>query len=317
MSDLAAPMPQPAQSSTSGEERQGLLLVFLSALAWSFGGTIGRFVETPDGWTMVFWRSFWAVAFLVGFMLWRDGRRGTLRMFAGMGVPGMAVAICFGISSACFVLALSYTTVANILLMQAGVPLIAALISWVIFRERIAWTTWMAICAVILGIGIMVSESATGAVSPIGDALALLIAICFAIATVITRRYAHVRMTPATCLGAALAGLVAAFQSSGLITSVPDAMILFVFGALNLGLGFAFFAMGARLVPAVLAALMGTFEPVLGPVWVWLVHGEVPSASTMIGGTVVVLALVAYLGLEFRRYSLPRKPGVTGMPNPN
>lgn len=316
MSDYAVPEVQQSAGDEAGEERRGLLLVFLSALVWSFGGTIGRFVETPDPWTMVFWRSFWAVAFLLGFMLWRDGRTGTIRQFRNMGAPGLAVAVCFAISSACFVLALSYTTVANILLVQAGVPLIAALLSWALFRERVSPATWGAIVAVIAGIAVMVSESVFGAVSPVGDGLALLIAVSLAIAIVVTRRYAHVRMTPATCLGAALACLAAAVFSSGLATSASDAAILFVFGAVNLGLGFAFFAIGARLVPAAIAALMGLFEPVLGPVWVWLVHGEVPSSRTLLGGAIVIAALVIYLGREFRRNSLPRRPGITGVPSP-
>ena len=104
-------------------ERIGFLLVFLSALFWSFGGAIARFIETGDSWTVVFWRSFWACAFLIGFMLWRDGPRGMLKLFRDMGVPGLAVAVCFAIASTSFVVALGYTTVANILLMQAGVPL--------------------------------------------------------------------------------------------------------------------------------------------------------------------------------------------------
>ena len=87
-------------------------------------------------WTVVFWRSFWAAAFLLGFMLLRDGGRGTLKLFRDMGLPGLAVALCFATASTSFVVALAYTTVANILLMQAGVPLIAALIALLLFRRK-------------------------------------------------------------------------------------------------------------------------------------------------------------------------------------
>jgi drug/metabolite transporter (DMT)-like permease len=299
------------------EERIGFLLVFLSALFWSFGGAIARFIEAGDSWTVVFWRSFWAALFLLGFMLWRDGWRGTLQLFRGMGLPGFAVALCFATASTSFVVALAYTTVANILLMQAGVPLIAALIAWLLFRERVALATWAAIAAVIAGVAIMVSESFTGDVSPIGDGLALLIAVVFSIATVITRRFAHVRMTPATCLGTVFAALFAATQAEALAASPRDMSFLFAFGALNLGLGLACFASGARLIPAAFAALLGTLETVLGPVWVWLIHAEVPSARTIVGGTVVFVALLAHIGLEFKRQSRPAKPGVTGVPSPH
>ena len=294
-----------------------MLLVFLSALMWSFGGTIARFIHVDDSWTVVFWRSLWAVAFLVAFMLWRDGPRGTAKLFRDMGLPGLGVALCFATASTSFVVALAYTTVANILLMQAGVPLLAALLAWLLFRERVGPATWVAIAAVITGVAIMVSESLDGAVSPIGDGLALLIAVMFSVATVITRRFAHVRMVPANCLAALLACAFAASQASQFAVSGRDMGFLFVFGVVNLGIGLAFFAMGARLVPAAIAALLGTFEPILGPIWVWLVHSEVPSVRTIIGGTVVVTALLVHIGLEFKRQTRPARPGVTGLPSPN
>jgi drug/metabolite transporter (DMT)-like permease len=295
-------------------ERIGFLLVFLSALVWSFGGAIARFIDADDSWTLVFWRSFWAAVFLLGFMFWRDGFRGTIQLFRTMRLPSFAVALCFATASTSFVVALAYTTVANILLMQAGVPLLAALIAWLLFREKVAPATWAAIAAVIAGVAIMVSESITGDVSPVGDGLALLIAVVFSIATVITRRFAHVRMMPATCVGTTIAASFAALQAGTLAASSHDMAFLFAFGALNLGLGLACFASGARLIPAAFAALLGTLETVLAPVWVWLVHSEVPSARTIAGGSVVFVALLVHIGLEFKRQSRPAIEGVAGMP---
>lgn len=306
-----------AAAGSQRDHRLGVLLVFLSALMWSLGGAIGRFVELPDSWTVVFWRSVWAAAFLIAFMIWRDGPRGMLKLFRDMGLPGLLVGICFAIASTCFVVALGYTTVANIVLMQAGVPLIAALLAWVLFRERVSAGTWAAIAAVIFGVGIMVSESLDGAVSPIGDGLALLIAVAFSLATVVTRRFAHVRMTPATCLGTIIAACFAASQASAFAVTPRDMGVLFAFGAVNLGLGLALFATGARLIPSALVALLGTFETLLGPVWVWLIHGEIPSQRTIIGGTVIFAALLVHLVLEFRRQSVRQKAGVTGVPTPN
>ena len=126
-----------------------------------------------------------------------------------------------------------------------------------------------------------------------GDGLALLITVMFSIAIVITRHSPQVRMTPAVCLGTAMAAVVAFFLSRGLCgQSEPDLGWLFLFGAINLGMGLAMFVTGARLVPAALAALVSTLEPVLGPVWVWLIHGEVPGGRTMIGGAIVFAALL-------------------------
>ena len=316
-SDTSANGSVPGGQPSPGEERLGFLLVALSAIVWSFGGAIARFVEAPDSWTVVFWRSTWAAAFLIAYMIWRDGFAGMIAMVRRMGVPGLLVGICFATASTSFVVALAYTTVANIVLMQAGVPLLAALIGWVVFRERVSGPTWIAIAAVIAGVAVMVSESFTGDVSPVGDGLALLIALSFSTATVITRRFAHVRMTPATCLGTLIAAGFALTQASTLAVGGADMGWLFAFGALNLGLGLALFATGARLIAAAFAALLGTLETVLGPVWVWLIHDEVPSARTVVGGLIIFAALLVHIALEFRRQARPRKPGVSGFPTPN
>jgi drug/metabolite transporter (DMT)-like permease len=300
---LRAPPPvlPVAPGPALGEERTGIILVFLAALAWSLGGAIARFVETPDPWTVVFWRSVWAAAFLLVFMLWRDGMRGTGRLFRAMGLPGIAVGFCFATASTAFVIALGYTTVANILLMMAGAPLFAALLAWLLFRESVSKGTWFAIAAVLIGVGVMVSESLDGTVSPIGDGLALTIAIVFACAAVVTRRYAHVRMTPAVCLGTLIAAAFSAMQAGAFAVGGTDMALLFAFGAVNLGLGLALFATGARLIPAALAALLATFETLLGPIWVWLIHAEVPTLRTVIGGSIVFAALLMHIALEFHR----------------
>jgi len=297
----ASTLPATPTLPDSRGQGYGAVLVLGSAVVWSFGGTLARFLSIEDGWTVVFWRSLFAALFLLGFMLLRDGPRGTVRLFAGMGLAGIAVGACFATASTSFILALAYTTVANVVLIQAGVPLIAALMTWLLFRERISGQTWLAIAAVIGGVAIMVSESLGGRVSMVGDALAMLIAFVFAAATIITRRFAHVRMTPAVFLGTVIAGTVAAIQASGFAVTGQELFVLIIFGALNFGLGLALFVTGARLVPSALAALVGTAEPVLAPLWAAIFHGEIPGARTVLGGAIVLAALLLYLGAELWR----------------
>jgi drug/metabolite transporter (DMT)-like permease len=288
------------------EMHRGAALVFGSAAVWSLGGAMARYLGVSDSWTIIFWRSVFAAVFLLAFMLWSSGGRGAAVQFRSMGRAGVAVGTCFAIASISFVVALSHTTVANILLMQAGVPLWAALMAFVVFREQVSRATWVSIATVILGVLIMVSDSLGGQISPVGDGLALLISLSFAAATVITRRHAEVRMMPAVLLGVVMAASVAATQAGGFAVGARDAFLLFLFGALNLGLGMAFFVTGAPKVPAAMAALIGTAEPVLGPLWVWLVHDEVPGARTLVGGSVVLLALLGHLLWQVRQ---PARPG--------
>lgn len=262
---------------------------------------IARFLSVTDSWQIVFWRSAFAAAFLLVFMLLRDGPRGTLALLRQIGPAGLGVALCFTIASTSFVVALAHTTVANILLIQAASPLIAALMTWLLFGERVSASTWLAICAVIAGVAIMVSGSVSGSLSPVGDGLAVAISCAMAIATVITRRHAHVRMTPAVFLAMLLACAVSAVQSAPHLVGAADTALLFAFGALNLGLGLALFVTGARLIPAALGALVGAIEPVLGPLWVWLVHGETPGPRTLLGGALVIAALLAHLFMEWSK----------------
>lgn len=290
--------PAPGDGNQTESHSLGTWLVFGSAVVWSLGGILARLAEVENPWSTIFWRSGTAALFLLAFMLLRDGRAGTLVLFARMGPAGLAVAGCFAIATTSFVVALQFTTVANVLLMQAGVPLIAALISRVLFGEPLRIVTGVAIAAVIAGVAVMVSDSLTGRVSPLGDGLALLIALVFATATVITRRHAGIRMTPAVCTGAAIGCVIA--LAVCLATARPLAVepwqlpVLGVFGA-SLGLGMALFTQGARLIPSAYAALLGTAETVLGPLWVWLFLDETPTPRTVIGGTIVLAAIVGYL----------------------
>lgn len=289
------------RSQTGNVDVRGVALVLGSAIAWSFGGAIARYLDVQDSWTVVFWRCLFACLFLLAFMLVRDGPQGTIRLFRSMGWPGLTVAFGFATASTCFILAISYTTVANVVLIQAGVPLFAALISWLVFREPISAGTWIAIAAVIAGVAIMVSGSLGGDISFLGNGLALMIAVVFAVTTVVTRRYPHVRMTPAACVGSLIAATIGASMAEAWVVSASDFGRLFAFGALNLGLGMAMFVTGARMIPAALAALLGTVETMLAPVWVAILHNEIPDLRTAIGGTVILVALVTYLALEMRR----------------
>ncbi|WP_246697356.1 MULTISPECIES: DMT family transporter [unclassified Rhizobium] len=305
-------------ASPAAQEGAGALLVFLSAVAWSFGGALARYLDIDDSWTVVCWRGLFAGLFLLGFLLLRDGPRKTLSLYRNMGAPGLLVAFGFAVASSCFVIAISYTTVANVVLIQAGVPLFAALIAWILFRERVTFATWLAIAAVIAGVAIMVAggpllaaltgheaqASGSGVDYPMawfGNLLALAIAIVFAMTTVVTRRFPNVRQTPGASLGCFAASAFAATQASGFAVTPGELGVLFVFGALNLGLGMALFVTGARLIPSAFAALLGTAETMLGPVWVAIFHGEIPGVETVIGGLIILAALIFYLSKALKR----------------
>ena len=297
---------EPTAVSSPADHRRGILLVAGSALVWSTGGLIVRSIETADSWTTILWRSFSAAAFLLLFMLVRDGARGTVGLFRRMGVAGVFVGACFACASISLVVALSLTTVADVLIIMSAAPLLAALLGRIVLGEAVRPQSWAAIAATIVGIGLMVSD-AWGRGSVQGDLIALLIAAAYAAAIVTTRRHSTIRMTPAVCTGTVIAGLIALPLATPLAVSAGEVPLLLLFGAGQLGLGLALFASGARLVPAAEVALLGTLETILGPVWVWLALGEQPAPRALVGGAIVLTALLLHTAMDFRRRA-PKVP---------
>ena len=279
--------------------QRGLLLVAASAILWSSGGLIVRLLDNTDVWTVVFWRSAFAFVFLLVFIALRDKAQ-TFLLFRRMGAPGLIVAACFTVASMGLVIALSLTTVANTLILMSTAPFFAALLGRVLLGERVSRRSWLTMLAALFGVVIMVSDSlADGSIA--GDLVALLIAASFSIAVVTIRRHHQVRMAPATCLATMLATLISFSLAASLSVSTHDFGLLAFFGAGQLGLGLALFTTGARLAPAAQVALISLLEPILGPVWVLLVLGEHPGWAALLGGAIVLLALLIHTALDLRR----------------
>jgi drug/metabolite transporter (DMT)-like permease len=305
MSDLAKPVI--SQQNTTFQT--GVLLVVAATLCWSFGGAIDRFISAPNTWTVVFWRSVFAGLFIVCFMIARDGLAGAIALITSARWPTLIVGLLYTVSTVCFVLALSYTSVAKVLLIQSSSPILAAGMAWLLLRERVAWYTMIAIVAVVAGITTIVSGSlSVGGTSLLGDILSLIMVSAFTLTIVISRKYPGIRMTPAILLGVVVAGIIASTQASTLSVTLPDLGWLAIFGMVNLGLGLALFVTGARLIPSVLSALLSVIEPILGPVWVWLFHSEVPGGLVLVGGSVVIAALVFNMIFDWREAN--RKPAL-------
>jgi drug/metabolite transporter (DMT)-like permease len=286
-------------AASAAERSRGVVLVAAAALCWSTGGLIARLVNT-DTWTTVFWRSIFAAVFLLGVTLVQE--RGVARAWIhrigwGMGWPGVAMALCFATASTCFLNALARTTVANTLVIQSTSPFIAALLGWVWMGEPVRRRSWMAMAAALAGAAVMASHS-WGAGSISGDLLALVTAIAFATATVIVRRHRELRMTAAAGLASIFSAIFAWPPARPLAVGLDDLALLALFGAAQLGFGLVLFTAGARLIPVAEASLIAVLESVLGPVWVWLALGETPAPAAIVGGLIILSALVVHTALD-------------------
>jgi drug/metabolite transporter (DMT)-like permease len=277
--------------------RRGVLLVACAAVCWSSGGLIARLVTTTP-WTTSLWRSLSATLFLAVVLRIARGR-GLVAQWRDGGRPLVAVAACMALASTCFIFSLAYTSVANTLILISTGPYVAGLLGWLMLGERVAPRTWATMAVALAGAVVMVSDSySRGAI--VGDLLAMVMAASFATATVLVRSRPETPMAPAAALATALTALVALPFSEPLRTGPRDLALLTLFGVGNYGTGFLLFMGGARLIPAAQSALVGMLETVLGPLWVWLVLDEQPGAATLIGGALILAALLANTLLERR-----------------
>jgi drug/metabolite transporter (DMT)-like permease len=272
----------------AGRRRRGQIYVALAAVAWSTAGVLQRQL-TLDTATQVFGRAVFAGgALLVYVAVVERGR--VVRGFRSVGGAGIAVALCVAIASASFIGALNHASVARVLFILAVAPVLAALLAWATLGESISRRTALAMVLALSGVAVMLGSP--GEASLAGDGLAFVTALAFSVMIVITRWKHEVSMAPATCLSQVI--LVAAFlpfASPGEISG-DDLMWLAALGIGQIGLGFALLTVGARLIPAAQVGLITLLEIVLGPVWVWLALDERPGALTLVGGAIVIAAIV-------------------------
>jgi drug/metabolite transporter (DMT)-like permease len=259
-------------------------------MCWSSGGLITRLVSTSP-WTTSLWRSLFAALFLALVLSMVRGR-GFFEHWREVGRPVLVVATCMALSSTCFILSLAHTSVANTLILMSTGPYVAGLLGWILLGERVALRTWLTMGVALAGAVVMVSNSySRGAV--VGDLLAVVMAASFATATVLVRRHPQIQMAPAAVLATALTALVALPLAEPLETAPRDLALLAFFGIGQFGAGFLLFMAGARLIPAAQSSLIGMLETVLGPLWVWLALNERPGAASLMGGALILAALLA------------------------
>jgi drug/metabolite transporter (DMT)-like permease len=281
------------------DERRGRTFVALAAVAWSTAGLFQRELSVGTA-TQVAGRAVFAAAGLLVYVAVTE-RGGTWRAFQASGRDGLLVVGLLALSSASFLVALNHASVANVLFMQALAPILAAALG-TLTGDPVGRRTWLAMAIAVVGVAVMVGGP--GAPNGLGQGLSLVMAVSFAATLVITRHRRDVSMAPATCLSqvVVLAG-AAPFTAPGSVGAV-DLGLLATLGICQIGLGFVFLTIGGRLIPAGEVALITLLEIVLGPLWVWLVLSERPSTATLVGGAVVLGAVL----LEARSQPAPAQP---------
>ncbi|MDH5212171.1 MAG: DMT family transporter, partial [Betaproteobacteria bacterium] len=252
-----------------------------------------RQMQSAGAFEMAFWRSSFAAVFVFLALFFVQERRpwDTLR---AAGVAGLISGAMWAVMFTCFIVALTLTTVANVLVVSSLGPLCTALLTWLMLREPIPPRSWLAIVAASVGMGAMFGAGFTADdLSHIaGLALALTIPIAGAVNIVVLRKSgAHLDLMPAVMLGALISALITLPFALPFAASGRDLLILGALGVFQLGVPCLMLVLAARTLTAPEVALLALLEVILGPLWTWLGAGEVPAGSTIAGGAIVLAAL--------------------------
>ena len=264
---------------------KGVLIMLAAGLILSTGGSIIREIDEATGFQIVFWRSVSQSVLVFLFLFFRD-YRSVFNTFVGIGLPGMGASICLGLAFFGFVFSITNTTVANTMFLISSVP----------FKERVAGVTWIAILVALTGVLVMVSQAlALGKL--FGNVMGLFCAISTAFYIIFIRWGAaagrQVEMIPVVCLAGIVAALLAfSLEGGDIFVSRNDFLWSIAAGALQNGPGFMLFTIAARYLPAAELALLGLVEVIISPIWVWLLYDEIPALFTLVGGSLVLLAVI-------------------------
>lgn len=270
----------------------------LAAAAWSLAGILQRQLHMNLASQLAGRAVFASLALLVFVALAERGR--VVPAFRAIGRPGLAIAVLMATSAGSFITALSITPVADVMVIQALAPLAAALLG-MLAGEPVRPRTWAAMGVAVGGFAVMAGAPSRPGLP--GMAFSFIAMFCYAATIVVARRRAEVSMAPATCLSQVL--VFAVFAPFAHVSEMGGANLgyLALMGVVQMGLALFLLSLGARLIPAVEVALIAQLENVLGPLWVWLAGLEYPSVPTIIGGIIVIGAVVLQVtqGWEFAR----------------
>ena len=280
-------MVTPSARGSKRDLERGRILILLAALLWSLAGVFIKLLEIHPL-TIVFYRSFFASLVFVPFL-----KSSQFHFNAAIIIS----VISYTAAITAFVSANKLTTAANAIVLQYTAPVLVYLFSRLVLGEKISTPNALALAVSMVGVGFISVDSA-GEPEMSGVSLALLSGVLFAIYMVNLpqiKRISAIYLTWLNNLVCAL--LILPFLKAPLALSSDQLLIVAIMGAVQLGLPYFLFSTGLRTIPLQEAALIALIEPVLNPVWVALIVGEIPSFATLTGGAMILTALaVRYLG---------------------
>ncbi len=280
-------------TSTPPQHRRAILMMVVAAFLWSIAGVVTRHLDSARSFEVTLWRSlFCALAMMAWFAYTRGS--GALAYVRASGKAGFVSGVMWAVMFTCFMIALTMTSTANVLIVNALSPLFATVLAWAVLKSTIARRTWAAIATAMVGMMIMFANQAQGGAGVwLGMVVALGVPIAAAINVVnIKKTGARVDLAPAVLIGALLSCAFTLPLSTPFAATGKDVLLLAILGIFQLAIPCVMMVRASAHLSAPELALLGLLEVLMGPLWSWLGAGEVPPGTTLIGGAIVLAALV-------------------------
>jgi drug/metabolite transporter (DMT)-like permease len=292
--------------------RQAVVLMVAVTLMWSIAGIVTRHLDSAAGFELTFWRSLFNSLALLLLLGWIQGPARLWRTLRTGGRPLWVSGLCWCVMYTAFMVAITLTTVANVLVTMALAPLLTAVAARLALGHRLALRTWGAIVVAGSGIAWMYGAELSGSDARhwVGTAVALCVPIAAAVNWTLLQHVQHAAgkdgedgpdMLAPVLLGALLSAALTLPLALPLAASTHDLMLLGLLGVVQLAIPCLLAVRVARVLSAPEVSLLGLLEVVFGVLWVWLGTDEAPSLAVLGGGALVLGALAANEALVLRR----------------
>jgi len=271
----------------------GPLLIFLGATCLSFGGLIVKSFEGANLWQILFWRqTFFAI--IVAFYLLISYKKNFFKSFYNSGLAGLIAGFVLSIGFSAYVFAMYNTTVANTNFIITTETIFLAVFGYFFLKEKINLITFISIIFGMSGVLLIVGSSLSIQSSEqfIGNIVAFIMPISFAILVVIIRKYPNVDMVPAQFTAGILAAIIGYFIAGKLSISPHDLFLALMAGFFQIGFGFILITIGSQTTPSAVVGVLMLTEAVFGPLWAWLFINEIPPMSVLIGGGIIIFSIL-------------------------
>ena len=276
----------------------GPLLILTGGFCLSWGGLILRTFESASIWQILFYRSIFFLWVLIAFIL-LTYRKKTFKKIKEAGVPGLIGGVFLSTNFVAYMYSMMETTVANVVFIISTQTVFLPIVAYIFLKEKISPRGYVAIMLAMIGVILMIGDSlGTGSLK--GNLAALTIPINFSVLVLIIRKYPKVDMIPAVFYAGILSCLYGLFLLENFAISTKDIWLAFLLGVPQLAFGFIFITIGSRTTPAVMVGLLMLMESIFAPIWVWLFYNEIPPISVLIGG-IIILSAVVMKSLDYKK----------------